>query len=197
LNRTTTKIELGAEVDVWVVELTPSSSDEAALPQADRERARSFLRPEAAELWRASRLALRQALSGYLGKAAAEIEIVPGEHGKPRLARGGLEFNLSHSGELALVAVSPTRPVGVDVEKMEPGRDFLALAERALGAGDTAAVRAAGPGERVAVFYRRWVRHEARLKCLGVGLTGSAPELPVEVRDLEVAAGYAAAVAIG
>ena len=140
---------------------------------------------------------LRRVLSVYLGQSEEEIEIVPGEHGKPHLAGGGLEFNLSHSGELAIVAVSRSRPVGVDIEKLKPDRDFLALAERALGPAEVAKVREAGSAERAAVFYRQWVRHEARLKCLGVGLTGTAPATPVEVQDLDVAPGYAAAVAVG
>ncbi len=140
---------------------------------------------------------LRKVLSAYLEEPAERIEIVRGEHGKPRLAHGGLEFNLSHSGELALIAVSQTRPVGVDVERMRPGRDFLALAERALSPDAAAQVRGATPADRAAAFYRHWVRHEARLKCLGAGLSGTAPEAPVEVRDLDVAPGYAAAVAAG
>jgi 4'-phosphopantetheinyl transferase len=145
----------------------------------------------------AERDALREVLSGYLGDAAAGIEIVRGEHGKPRLAHGGLEFNLSHSGELALIAISQTRPVGVDVERLKPGRDFLALAERAFSPGDVAKVREAPTDQRAAVFYKHWVRHEARLKCLGAGLSGSAPAAPVEVQDLDIGPGYAAAVAVG
>jgi 4'-phosphopantetheinyl transferase len=140
---------------------------------------------------------LREVLSVYLEEPAEGIEIVLGEHGKPQLARGGIEFNLSHSGSMALIAVSPARPVGVDIEKLKPGRDFLALAERALSPDAVAQVREATPEERAVVFYRHWVRHEARLKCLGVGLSKAAPAAPVEVHDLDVAAGYAAAVALG
>lgn len=141
---------------------------------------------------------LRQILAFHLGKDPERIELASGEHGKPRLAGGELEFNLSHSGELALVAVSAEHPVGIDVERVKPDRDPVALAERALAADDVAAVREAPPGERGLVFHRRWARHEARLKCLGVGIFQEA--LPgagtVAVRDLEVAPGYAAAVAI-
>jgi len=144
-----------------------------------------------------ARGSLREVLSVYLEQPAEGIEIVRGERGKPRLARGGLEFNLSHSGELALIAVSQTRPVGVDIEQMKPGRDFLALAVRALSPDAVAQLREATPEERPLVFYRHWVRHEARLKCLGVGLSGAAATASVEVRDLDVAAGYAAAVAVG
>lgn len=142
--------------------------------------------------------ALRQILALHLPAGSADPQLVKGEHGKPRLAAGGPEFNLSHSGGIALVAVSAERPVGVDVEEVRPDRDPLALAERALGPEDIAAVRAADPGERDLVFHRRWARHEARLKCLGVGIFRESPLDTGElaVRDLEVGPGYAAALAV-
>jgi len=142
--------------------------------------------------------ALRQILALHLPAGSAEVELVRGEGGKPRLADGGPEFNLSHSGELALVALSAEHPVGVDVEEMRPERDPLALAERALGPEDVLAIRAADPDERDRVFYRLWARHEARLKCLGVGVFREPPPEPaaMTVRDLEPAPGYAAAVAV-
>jgi 4'-phosphopantetheinyl transferase len=139
---------------------------------------------------------LRRVLSDYLGEPPSAIEIEVGENGKPRLPDGKLQFNLSHSGDLALIAVSGDRPVGVDVERVKTGRDFLALAERALDEEDAVAVRDAAVGDRSAVFYAAWVRHEARLKCLGAGLTGPVPDSPVAVQEVAVGSGYAAAVAI-
>lgn len=142
--------------------------------------------------------ALRQILASHLGKDPERIELASGEHGKPRLAGGELEFNLSHSGELALVAVSAEHEVGVDVERVQPDRDPLALAERALGVDDIRAVREASPEESGLSFHQRWARHEARLKCSGVGIFRESPPQieAVAVRDLEVPPGYAAAVAI-
>jgi 4'-phosphopantetheinyl transferase len=142
--------------------------------------------------------ALRQILASHLGKDPERIELASGEHGKPRLAGGELEFNLSHSGEIALVAVNAEHQVGIDVERVKPDRDPLALAQRALVPDDVRAVREASPEERGLVFHRRWTRHEARLKCLGVGIFQEAPPGigTVSVRDLEMAPGYAAAVAI-
>lgn len=142
--------------------------------------------------------ALRQILAFHLGKDPEPIEFASGEHGKPRLTGGELEFNLSHSGELALVAVSAEHPVGIDVERVKPDRDPVALAERALAPEDVRAVRDAPSGERGLVFHQRWARHEARLKCLGVGIfqEALAGTGTVAVRDLEVGPGYAAAVAI-
>ncbi|HEU5252380.1 MAG TPA: 4'-phosphopantetheinyl transferase superfamily protein [Solirubrobacterales bacterium] len=141
--------------------------------------------------------ALGRILATHLPEGAA-IELVSGEHGKPRLASGGLEFNLSHSGDLALVAVSAEHAVGVDIEKVEADRDPVALAERALCDEDVLAVREAAPAERDLVFHQRWARHEARLKCLGVGIFRESlvETASLAVRDLEVPSGYVAALAV-
>ncbi len=123
-----------------------------------------------------------------------------GENGKPRLAvePERLAFNLSHSGRLALVALAPGElDVGVDVERIKERRDLARLAARWLPAADALAVAEVPPAERAAVFYPAWTRHEARVKCTGVGLAGRTPGREVTAVQLEIDAGYAAAVAIG
>jgi 4'-phosphopantetheinyl transferase len=147
-----------------------------------------------------SELALRRVLGLYLEEPAGAIEIAHGTHGKPHLASepDRLAFNLSHSGELTLVAVTRGREVGVDVERAKPARDLVALAERALSPEDATAVREAAGEDRTAVFYDLWTRHEARLKCLGTGLAGAPawPSPPVAVVSLPIDPGYAAALAV-
>jgi 4'-phosphopantetheinyl transferase len=167
------------------------------LPAEERERAASFLREDSYRRWVAARWALRQVLAEYLDEPAAEIALEEGENGKPRLSRSRkFAFNLSHSAGIALVAVTEGREVGVDVEAIEAGQDLIALAERALEPEAAAAVRAATLDRRPAVFYVAWVRHEARLKCLGVGLGGSKSSESVAIAELDIAPGYAAAVAV-
>ena len=188
-----------AEVHLWRASLDEEGwPGPERLPPPERERAAGFLRAEVRERWVASRWALRGVLARYLGEEPAAIELAEGEHGKPRLARdpSRLRFNLSHSGRLALVAICREREVGVDVEEIAGRGNLVALAERALAAEDVAAVRAADEDERAAVFHDRWARHEARLKCLGVGLGGPAREMPVTVTSLRPGDGYAAAVAV-
>jgi 4'-phosphopantetheinyl transferase len=192
---------LKAEVHVWRAELdAPGWPGTEGLPAAERERSEQMLRPGVASRWVAARWALRHVLARYLDEEPAGIELGPGPHGKPQLAAdsGRLRFNLSHSGELALIAVCAEREVGVDCERVERERDCLALAERALSPADVEAVRTAPAAERPAVFHRLWVRHEARLKCLGVGLSqgNRAAGEPIAVGDLKIDASYAAAVAV-
>lgn len=124
--------------------------------------------------WVAARWALRQVLGRYLEQDPDAIELRLGERGKPMLAEpfAALRFNLSHSGELALIAVCRDREVGVDVQRMR------------------------GRRERPAAFYAGWTRREAVAKCHGVGLWAPLPNSPVAVAGLEADAGYAAAVAV-
>ncbi|HMI82303.1 MAG TPA: 4'-phosphopantetheinyl transferase superfamily protein [Solirubrobacterales bacterium] len=168
-------IELGDEVHVWQAELS------------GREAAHG---------------ALREILGRYLDRPAAEIELETGGRGKPRLpGEERLRFNLSHSGEIVAVAVTLDREVGIDVERIDPGRDVLKLAPRALPPEDADAVAASPPEERVALFHRAWARREAAAKCLGVGLAGHAAELSardgkLSVAPLDFGPGYAAALAV-
>jgi len=155
------------------------------------------LEPSGDDRRAAARAALATILAEYLGDGA--VELLADERGKPRLAVAPerLSFNLSHSGDLALVAIAPGGvEVGVDVERLRPRRDLARLAERWLPAADAAAVAAAGEAELEAVFYAAWTRQEARVKCTGTGIAGPTPAPEVVAYDLSIDDGYAAAVAI-
>lgn len=150
----------------------------------------------------AARAALDGLLAAYLRAADAPAWAAPelrvDEGGKPRLAQEPerLSFNLSHSGELALIGVaSGAVEVGVDVERVRPRRNPARLAARWLPGDDAEAVASASDAERDAIFHLAWTRHEARVKSTGAGLSGPPPPASVVARQLDVGPGYAAAVA--
>jgi phosphopantetheinyl transferase len=156
-------------------------------------------------LWHASidstetaRWALRTVLGRYLGTEPERIELRLGPHGKPELAGSvePLRFNLSHSGELALVAIALEREVGVDVEAIKSRRDVLALARRGLNPDEAAGIERAAPDARSAMFHAAWTRREAAAKCLGAGLRAPLPETPTAVANIDVGPGFAAAIAV-
>jgi 4'-phosphopantetheinyl transferase len=158
-----------SEFHVWLARLdSPGWPAAGGLPAGERERAARLARPHGRRRWVAARWALRGVLARYLGREPGTIELRFGERGKPMLAdtSSPLRFNLSHSGELALVAVSRDREVGVDVQRI---------------------------GSRPADFYVEWTRREAVAKCHGVGLWAPPPDAPVAVRPLDVGPGFAAA----
>lgn len=107
-------------------------------------------------------------------------------NGKPQLAGDEVHFNVSHSGELAVVAVSDA-PVGVDIEQQRAIADPVAFARRLHF--DTT-----DPHE----LMRLWCRKEAWLKARGIGLAGVTERMDLRgwfVVDLAIADGYSAAVA--
>jgi 4'-phosphopantetheinyl transferase len=93
-------------------------------------------------------------------------------HGRPELVGSDqISFSMSHSGSVALVAVTTAAvPIGVDVETQRPRRDLDALAARVLGPGQLVEWRARPPGEQLAGFLREWTAKEAYLKAIGLGI---------------------------
>ena len=142
---------------------------------------------------------LRTVLGERLGSAPGAIEFAYCERGKPRLgSETGPRFNLSHSGPVLALALSEGREVGIDIEAIREGITAEGIARRYLPAGVAAEVgRRSGP-ERTEEFFRAWVRQEAYAKARGGGLEliGQAPGPDWTVMDLEIAPGYAAALAL-
>jgi 4'-phosphopantetheinyl transferase len=186
-------------VDVWRVALDdPGWESAAKLSAPERERAGRLLEGPVRRRWSASRNALRAVLGRYLGgEDALPEEFALQPHGKPTLPgiEPALRFNLSHSEDLALIAVAARGEVGIDVERVDATRDVASLATHGLGREAAAKVLAAAPAERALVFYRAWVRHEAIAKCGGEGLGGGAAAEGIEVSAIEPVEGFVAALA--
>lgn len=191
------------EVHVFLVALEQSdvAADDAILDHAERERA-ARLRIDSDRLrFTSARAALRRIAARHLGADPRSIRFTHGAHGKPELvgAAGLLRLNVSHSGTLALVALSRGEEVGVDVERHRRDVDVDGLAAIVCTVRERAMLCALAPEERRAAFFDVWTRKEAVLKALGRGLT-LAPDR-VEVADggavpVEVAPGARVAVAV-
>jgi 4'-phosphopantetheinyl transferase len=203
---------------VWRADLTAVGDDLRELLCADeRARAERFASERDGKLWGRSRGLLRELIGRYLQQEPASLRFVVGEHGKPALvedtdgspaaaSRSSAEasraprpsFNMSHSGRLALYAFSHAGAVGVDVEVARRPIDEVAIALRTLGEAEAQRLQALDPPARRREFLGAWARHEAELKCLGVGL-GAAPangaDCGVWAVELEIGSDAAAAVA--
>jgi len=138
-------------------------ADWGVLTAEERERALRFLRHADRLRMIATRAALRRLLGERIGVAPADLRFEAGLYGKPRLAIGGLEFNVSHSGGHALIALAEHLPVGVDIERVDETADVAGLASIALTPQERDAIDVAG-------FFERWVAKEAALKALGLGI---------------------------
>lgn len=195
-------------VHIWRVSLAGAATSlervRAMLSQDERERAARFRFRRDEERFVIAHGRLRTVLGRYLGVPGQELRFQNEPKGKPSLADAvsDIRFNLAHSAELALFAVTRGNDVGVDIERVRPGISLEKIAERFFSAREAAELHSLPREERQAAFFRCWTRKEAFLKALGEGLAFgvtrfTAPEGALwTLRDLDPTPGYAGAVAV-
>lgn len=210
------------DVHVWILRLDLSRAQLARLASVisaeEFTRAERFAVPANRRRYVAAHGLLRLVLASYVCLGPKRLSFEKGAGGKPRLAdRHQLRFNLSHSNDLALVAVSANREVGVDIEKVCEMPDLESLARICFSPVEQAALAAVPAGQRQLAFFAGWTRKEAFLKAQGDGLSRPlhsfdvtlTPAVPARVlrvqppdaahryalRTLEPAPGYVGALA--
>lgn len=162
------------------------------LSPAERERAARFRFPQHASRWSTSRGVLREILGRYLGMAANSVQFSSDVHGKPILAASiaqqSMQFNLSHSGGVALYALS-SMAIGVDVEEARDFADMRSVAHSHFSIAENAALSQLPTASYGSGFYACWTRKEAYLKARGVGLL-----IPLDGFDVAVTPGRPVAI---
>ena len=171
-----------ARVDVWTIPLDGPSPTLDVLSAAERERAARFVFDRDRRRYIAAHVAMRRILGTVLGRAPHLLAFTEGPHGKPALMDAPrVHFNLSHSDELAVLAVSPHAEVGVDLEAATPMTDADAVAEAHFSPAELAAWRQLPAPERLPGFYRLWTRKEAFIKAVGTGLSYPLERFTVDI----------------
>jgi len=170
-------------IDVWTWRLGASAAELAVLISVlsgdEIARASRFVGERDREQFIVGRARLRQILASYLAVRPEAMRFSYGEHGKPLLSRypHSPSFNLSHSGDLAALAVSGCGAVGIDVEQMRPvGTD---IAQRFFTDKENAILVQLTGRQRVESFLRCWTRKEALVKANGEGLMGGLARFDV------------------
>ncbi|MFM1872310.1 MAG: hypothetical protein RL398_1732 [Planctomycetota bacterium] len=173
-------LDLGpSDLHVWAVPLTGEpDSGPGVLSPAELQRVDRFRFVDHRRRFQIGHSALRRILACYLGVDPRAIEFTQGARGKPYLASAGPYFNLSHSGKLALIAVSRSE-VGVDLEKVRRLDSLTEIARRHFAAPEFATLESLQGAERELAFYRCWTRKEAYIKALGEGLSLSLDSFEV------------------
>lgn len=179
------------EVRVWIVDLDadvrdPSDPDAvepgpelAVLSDDERARAARFVRGRERRRFARCRAALREILGRLLDEPPGSLVFRAAAMGKPELDRGSavverLRFNVSHSAELAAIAVCRGRELGVDLERLRPITEATRIVESFFTAAEQAVFATIPEPERDAAFVRGWTRKEAVLKGFGMGISGLA-----------------------
>ena len=176
-----------AGIDCWWIDLA-AAADAVALAStwlsaAERARAARFGPDALRRRWIAGRLALRHLLGALLAIAPGDVDIRRGARGRPFVDGADLDFNVTNTGQAALVAacVTPRRSerIGVDIERRDRPVDANRLGRRVLTAGERQRHLDLEPEARRLAFLRTWTCKEAMSKATGDGL--SAPFRAIDV----------------
>ncbi len=186
-----------SEIQVWRMRLDRPASEvpemQDVLSDDENARAARFVFDRHRARFIAGRASLRRILGGYVGLAPERLEFGYGSRGKPFLKTGSdgdaVRFNLSHTGELAVLAVVRAREVGVDVERIRAVKAHLRLAGRYFAPGEVDVIRALAPEVQYEAFFNCWTRKEAYIKALGTGLA-----CPLDGFEVSLAPGAPAAL---
>lgn len=159
------------ECHIWIVSLQ-MEVDHTVLSADEVQRCGRLLAPAMQRRFAASRSMLRRLCAAYTGITPQEIRFLYGDYGKPALGNTShrLQFNISHTGELALFAFTTDRPVGIDVEEIRPVSAFDRTLKDFCSIADQQWIRDGGEIHQSRRFFRCWTRMEARAKLTGEGL---------------------------
>ncbi|AQU85026.1 MULTISPECIES: 4'-phosphopantetheinyl transferase family protein [unclassified Halomonas] len=159
------------------LEAPVADEDYRLLSQTERQRACRLRHHADVVRAVATRAALRRLLSEQTGVAPEKLVFTQNAYGKPQLeGASGPAFNVSHSGNVALIAFAPGGAVGVDIERLRPEEELAPLHDLVLSASER---RYHDSGRSALPFIERWVVKEAVLKALGLGIADHLQALSV------------------
>jgi 4'-phosphopantetheinyl transferase len=157
-----------ASLDVGVTEADRLA---ALLSHDERARAERFHFERDRVRYIAGRAQLRLLLAQYTGVQPDAVRFTYGENNKPRLADGGPEFNLSHSGGTVLYALSAQIELGIDIELDNPTFAGERIPEHFFSQAEVESLRSLPAENQPRAFLECWTRKEAFIKARGDGLT--------------------------
>jgi 4'-phosphopantetheinyl transferase len=178
-----------AEIHIWEFrsEIPGSGSDDNAslLSSDERDRAARFRFESDRKRYSVTRARTRMILGAYLQSDPRELRFKYSAREKPSLANASadIRFNVSHSGDQAIVAVANGREIGVDIEQIRRNVECEQLAERFFSAGERRFIRELPEEKKLYAFFRLWTCKEAFLKAHGTGLSRPLSSFDVKLVD--------------
>ncbi len=171
------------QIHLWLAEVDAVSQPQlqqlsCSLSPDEQQRAAKFHFALHRRRFIANRGIVRSLLGAYLHCHPKAVVFNYGAYGKPLIAnpnhRLGLQFNVSHSDRLCLIAIAQQHQVGIDLEQHRVLTDLNALAQRFFTVSECAAIQTLPDIQKPMAFFQYWTGKEALLKGLGVGLSGLA-----------------------
>lgn len=178
------------EVHIWRVSLLGDTmrqqQDYHLLSDDEKERAGHYYFARHRRRFTVARAGLRKILSRYLAQEAQHINFSYSQHGKPGVKTDkiayDLHFNVSHSGEIALYALTGSVAIGVDIEKISTRKySYQDLAQRYFSNMEYEQLIALPASQQQAAFFHVWTQKEAFIKAIGEGLSHALDTFAVNV----------------
>ena len=176
-------------VEIWHIK-TPANTDLAQtlstqLSDDEKIRANKLIKQSQRHTFISSHAAMRRILADKLDMSPDDIHYQLQEHGKPFIDNNmGLSFNLSHSHDYAILAVSAHCKLGVDIEKIQPHRDLIAISERFFSKDEFEWLKSLPEDLLFTEFYQLWCHKEAFLKATGQGIQAGLQHISLSQADL-------------
>lgn len=187
-------------VTVWPISLYRTTDelarDRALLSEEERRRASSFLFDRDKRRFVAAHAGLRRVLGEVLNCEPQSLDVTSQANVKPTLASGpahnprahdDVHFNLTHCGEIAVVATTRVAPVGIDVEVVRDLPDMQAVAAVVFTDQERRQLGEVPSAQRSRAFFTGWTRKEAVIKATGEGFGADLSAFSVSLRPDEPA----------
>jgi 4'-phosphopantetheinyl transferase len=176
----------GRIVQAWALRAEAIKSEVArfrsVLSPEETYRAASFRFDDLRSTFILARACVRILLGSYLGIAPAAVQFKYGIKGKPSVLGGkDLQFNVSHSGGLAVFAFTLGCDIGIDIEQVRSLSDIQDIADRFFSVEEASELMSVPNGQRLPAFFRCWTRKEAYVKAIGDGLSAPLNEFRVTI----------------
>ncbi len=172
------------EVHIWWIHQSVKG-DISLLSSDEVSRYQSFKRDAVRNRFLSYHSALRIILSSYLSVQPDKIRFQFNEFGKPSLLSQRLKFNLSHSEDWAVCAVSTGQELGIDCEYNRNLNDLMTVAHEVFSSDELDKLRQFDRSKQHHYFYNLWTIKEAILKGMGTGLSYAAKAISVNQQHLQ------------
>ena len=170
VNTNTIVDELGDSVHVWRYMHKYTESNPGLLDQVELTRANNYVFQKDRNRFITDRVNLKKILSQYMGVDPRDVRFSYNDYGKPYLLNSGIRFNLSHSGDMSVYAVSRSE-IGVDIEKTRDLPYIDEIANFYFTEEEAKLVKTLKGSQKSMSFFKIWTKKEAVTKMLGLGLS--------------------------
>jgi 4'-phosphopantetheinyl transferase len=141
------------------------------LSKDEQKKAKTFKRQDLQKKYIYTRAVLRKFLASYINIQPEDLDIKTNQYGKPFLAKGGLYFNLSHTGNKLVIAISNIDNIGIDLEQCRHRKNLPGLVNKCFSKEESAFWHSLPEEKKINIFFQFWVKKEAFVKAVGRGIS--------------------------